>query len=303
MPASYVHQRIALDVYEQLNKPDSIHLPAYLAGAEGPDIFFFTLLASKKHTRPSEVGHLAHTTRVNDFLNALKKYADDHMEHAVLSSYYLGFLTHYAADTICHPFIHARAFDGEGRYSSFMHSSFEHKLETYFYRLRENSTGLPLHMRGFNELGPKERDAIAAMLYEAVRDTFSDVDLPYREIRNGIDQAAVFGRLLKSEGEKKNSLLFKIAYKTPIGTLARSHTMPLEIEEDDLTNRAHEVWHSPWQPDADRRESFEELYEAAVTRAEELVTAALDGHISDELLGDMSYDSGIRWTESEDMTK
>ena len=108
MPASYTHQCIARAAFQKTQCCIDPHPAAILAGAEGPDPLFFTLLYFGRGTSPSSMGHLLHEERSADFLTALLKGAG---QDRLLLSYALGFLTHYAGDTIFHPYIFTRSYD------------------------------------------------------------------------------------------------------------------------------------------------------------------------------------------------
>ena len=98
---------------------------ALLAGAEGPDPFFFSFRPGKPFA--PKVASLLHTQKTDDFLLAL---CDACAKDKLLRAYCCGFFSHYAADTTFHPFIYAHSLTPAGAYSGNAHCTLEHQLET-----------------------------------------------------------------------------------------------------------------------------------------------------------------------------
>lgn len=70
MPASYVHQSIAAHAADALHLfENSSERHALLAGAEGPDPFFFSFRPGKPFA--PKVASILHTQKTDDFLLAL----------------------------------------------------------------------------------------------------------------------------------------------------------------------------------------------------------------------------------------
>ncbi len=317
MPASYTHQCIARAAFQKTQCCIDPHPAAILAGAEGPDPLFFTLLYFGRGTSPSSMGHLLHEERSADFLTALLKGAG---QDRLLLSYALGFLTHYAGDTIFHPYIFTRSYDN-GRYSGNKHCKYEHILDTVLYRKSGHALGLPRQMAGFKRLSSEEKDAIASLLTETIAQVFPEKDLRYRAVRRSFDHAVFLCDFLRKAPLKKRSLFLKFFLKTPAAKLADSHVMPKDTlanilrpegyetslyHWESIDNAAHTPWFSCWEKDRERTESTGDLYRLAVARAGELIDAGADfakGALSEEdlrgILGDYSYNSGLSWQETD----
>ena len=78
--------------------------------------------------------------------------------------------------------------------------------------------------------------------------------------------------------------------------------MPAEPPTADIANDAHAPWASIWTPEEIRRDSFDDLFAASVSRSEELALSAnalMLGRGSYAALrslhGGLSYDSGLPW--------
>jgi len=296
MPASYVHQCVASDACNALSLYTQPRLrSAVLAGSEGPDPLFFSVLTPNV----PRVGSVLHTRRTDDFLLAL---ADACRRSELTRAYCCGFFTHYAADTTFHPFIYAHSLAPQGGYSSTAHCTLEHQLETLFFRRRGHASGLPVQMAGVAALSSAERSEIARALTSAIASVFPDDSLPYKRVRASFDDSVNLCTLLRSERGIKFHALGTLLRPLRMDAPLHAHMMPAQPPAHDIMNDAHNPWFSLWAPDIQRRESFDELYAAAVERAKTLVSAA-DGYMRGStsyatlraLHGGFSYDSGLPW--------
>ena len=302
MPASYVHQCVASQALNALSLcANDAQRFAALAGAEGPDPFFFSLAPNPGGPYPPKVGSILHTQKTDDFLLAL---AGACAGSDLLRAYCLGFFTHYATDTTFHPFVYAHSLTENG-YSGTEHCLLEHGLETLHYRRTGHHRGLPVQMNGFSSLSAAHKDEIARALAAALRNVFPEHALSIRRVRASFDDAVGLCRLLRSESGRKYRAFGGALTPFGLSKAVHAHMMPSEPPEADIANDAHAAWASPWQPGLTRHDSFDELFSAAVTRAKELVACAdgaMRGRVSQASLrsciGGFSYDSGLPWRET-----
>lgn len=301
MPASYVHQCVAHQACARLSlygeEPLSL---AVRAGAEGPDPMFFSLLPVPGGPPAPKVASLIHTQRTDEFLLAL---CDACKGSELLSAYCCGFFTHYATDTTFHPFVYAHSLTKDGSYSGTEHCLLEHQLETLHYRRQGHAKGLPVQFAGFAALSGADKDAIAQALAAAIARVFPDNALSVSRVRKSFDDAVGLCRMLRSEDGRKFRALGSALSPLRLDRALHAHMMPPEPPEADIANDAHAPWASLWTPDEIRTDSFSDLYEAAVSRAAQLVAAAhklMDGTGAyasvRALLGGLSYDSGLPWS-------
>lgn len=102
MAEAYTHLRIARAARGAFQLPGCEE--AYLLGANGPDPFFaYKILSKHKPVPLPEIGSRMHTERCGEFLTELLARS----ETPAQKSYALGFLTHYAADRVFHPYVAA----------------------------------------------------------------------------------------------------------------------------------------------------------------------------------------------------
>lgn len=124
MPAAYTHFSIAKVVLQRMPKElqKAVSFPEmYFFGAQGADFCFFY-----RAFRPSEInfGRFLHNRGSYEFFRTLLPCAG---REKALFSYALGYITHYAADCVFHPYVYHLS----GK-SPLKHSQAEGALDFYF---------------------------------------------------------------------------------------------------------------------------------------------------------------------------
>ena len=300
MPASYVHQCVASDACAALSRFDTPALrSAVLAGSEGPDPFFFSVIPTPGAPLVPKLGSILHTQKTDDFLLAL---ADACASSELTRAYCCGFFSHYAADTTFHPFVYAHSLSADGTYSSTAHCTLEHQLETLHYRRQGHASGLPLQMAGFARLRSGEKDEIARALCAAIDAVFPGESIGIFRVRCSFDDAVNLCHLLRSESGRKFRVLGAALKPFKLDAPLHAHMMPVAPPDADIMNDAHRPWASIWAPDQARCESFDDLFASAVSRSQALMALADDYMRSNAsyaslraLHGGFSYDSGLPW--------
>ena len=124
MPAAYTHHCIARETLSLL--PPTIqtklqpHLPLYFFGAQGADFcFFYPVLGGFSQN----FGSYLHRKGGFPAFAVCKTFSTQ----PPLFAYSLGFITHYAVDTVFHPFVYAKA-----EKSTLKHTRVENALDCYF---------------------------------------------------------------------------------------------------------------------------------------------------------------------------
>ena len=135
MPAATTHAEFAkrlLDVMPQELKASITSMPMYYLGSQGPDIFFFhkyMFLPGSLH----HIGSLMHNERPAETI----RYLTSHASSPALCSYVMGFITHYALDSSCHPIINAysrKIAEETGVPESEAHFVMEGEIDAWFLR-------------------------------------------------------------------------------------------------------------------------------------------------------------------------
>ena len=118
MPEGYTHLRCAWRAARAQKLTADLHREAFFAGANGPDMLFCYQVwkPAKKRAYPlPDLGERMHNENTGAFLRALL----DGAKTPVQRSYAAGFLCHYAADTVVHPYVvlvtsPGQAYEGPG---------------------------------------------------------------------------------------------------------------------------------------------------------------------------------------------
>ncbi|MBQ7487256.1 MAG: zinc dependent phospholipase C family protein [Clostridia bacterium] len=296
MPASYVHQSVALASLRQLGRSlDKPMLAACLAGSEGPDALFYGFYRGKPGLATT-AGIRMHRERTDTFLCTLMAQARSDLERA----YCMGFLTHYAADTIFHPYVYGHSLREDGSYSSNLHGIVEHAYEIVRYRRDGYPQGIPEQLAGLRMLSEEQRKACAHLCASAICRVYPDIQIDEATLLNVWNAGVHIAAFLHSG----KGIKYRFFGRLPLGLdmAVHAHMIPPDIPREDLWNDAHLPWASIFEPDRIRTESMDDLYLAATDRAAELIQAAA-GVWNNTLsmpdfaasLGGLSYNSGLPW--------
>ncbi len=109
MPNSLTHKYISDNILdaldEDLKRRILPHKDLFSLGAMGPDILMGLMLSSNKEKKT--LGDDLHEEHVFDSLFRAAEYlARNHKNDEATLAYYMGYLTHYAADTVVHPYVY-----------------------------------------------------------------------------------------------------------------------------------------------------------------------------------------------------
>lgn len=157
MPAAYTHHCLAREAY--LSSPEKIQelirndLPLYFFGAQGADFCFFYPSWKIGNKNVGSYLHRQGSFAALQLLKTLFFYDRQ------IFSYALGYLTHYAADSILHPYIYATA----GK-SVLQHARLENILDI---RLKKKAHSQTYDEYFRKKLTPKEQDTLF-LLYTAL---------------------------------------------------------------------------------------------------------------------------------------
>ncbi|MEG2930335.1 MAG: zinc dependent phospholipase C family protein [Ruthenibacterium sp.] len=164
MPGAYTHIRIARAAQR------AAHLAirsrsAFEMGANGPDVMFVAHVLPKRagYNLPQLASRL-HKEQCGAFLLALLQTA----KTPVQRSYALGFLMHYAADTVMHPYVHALCAQGGLFDRPSGHGFCEAALDTFFHTADTGKGAVPVDDAA-PALQKRELAEVCALLRRALR--------------------------------------------------------------------------------------------------------------------------------------
>ncbi len=142
MPEGYTHASLALRAAAAAGWSVTSRA-AFLAGANGPDMLYCFEAwkpSARRRYDLAAFGRRMHAERTGAFLRALRREAVT----AAQRDYFLGFLCHYAADTVVHPYVVAvtkccTPYGGRAG-----HGYFEAALDSFLHRKDTGRAGVPV---------------------------------------------------------------------------------------------------------------------------------------------------------------
>lgn len=179
MPEGYTHVRTAHLAAEAMHY--EIQCPeAFAAGANGPDSFFcFEVWRRAKNRRYDlpALGHRMHEERTGEFLWSLCRLAGTRSQ----KEYTLGFLCHYAADTVIHPFICAMCEPGMPYAGAGGHGYLEIALDSELHKEDTGDSCVP--PSDTSPLPPEDQlSEIALLLRQSLKEVYAlDIPVEYLE--------------------------------------------------------------------------------------------------------------------------
>ena len=241
MAGAYIHYSIAKAAFFHLPEREKSvikkHPTLYFFGAQGADFCFFYPVF-KSFSKVENFGRYLHKKGGYAALCVCKAFALDERLYA----YTLGYLTHYAADTVFHPFVYAQA----GK-SPLRHSRVEAALDSYFAAKQES---FPLFADYFGKQPTKDETDELFLLYAAISANagFPPLDKP------------AFLRAVR---------LFNAYLPLPNAVFGKQNKL-----RDRLVNIPREPWTHP-HTGVEYTDGAEELFTRTITQTKTLVSGFL----------------------------
>lgn len=290
MPEGYTHVKIGTMALKS-SQVKTGYLLAFGAGAQGPDPLFFVDVYKKKrvpdwHTFAGRM----HREKTGEFLLHLLENAQSPVEKA----YAMGFLTHYATDSLMHPYVEFLTQAPGGPYGfASGHGYYEIALDSW---LHQQDFGTPLVPRERSTPTPciEELREIARLFSDCVYLTYQ-IHLPQKTVISAFQTMRLVRRALVSRFGGRR-VLFSLAerlMKLEPGYI-QSHSTPAA----PLRPLPAE-WLNPFTGQT-RSGGARELLDEAIALGSDYLNAAAgywDGTLSLQdcagLLGSRSYESGL----------
>lgn len=237
MPEAYTHIRIARAALAQSGE----HAPstaAYEMGANGPDpLFAYRVLSAKRPWPLPELGGRMHDEQCGRFLRTMIFAASTPAQR----SYALGFLAHYAADSVMHPYV-AFQCGPQGQFNiPEGHGFCEVAMDSMFH---EQDCGSPAVPAGTAAPGlpPQELAEVTQMLHDAVAQVYR-MDIPHEALADSFHDFHALHRLFLSPYGGKRALVWAaerlVLHKPGYGL---SHMTPARRPADGFA----EHWENPY---------------------------------------------------------
>lgn len=295
MPEGYTHVRTAQKAAAALHY--KIQCPAaFAAGANGPDSLFCYEVWRKGKKRRYDLpalGSAMHEQRTGVFLQALCRRVKTRPQ----VEYALGFLCHYATDTIVHPFVAAMCEKGQPYAKKGGHGYLEIALDSTLHKEDTGSACVPAQDAAPLLAGVELAD-VCTLLQGALRDTYA-LDIPVEYLADAFYHTTKVRGLFTSRFGVRRAVYWLVEPLFGGRGFITGHVSPAKLRAD-----LPDAWVDPFTG-AENVGGLFALLPKAQKRSGTFMAAALSvwmGAITwqdfDSVIGAMSYSQGIATEES-----
>ena len=290
----------------------------YQLGLQGPDIFFYNL-PILRHRDYRNVGSYMHDHLVNAFFETCLREISEirskqQREQAI--SYYAGYLCHYIADSVCHPFVYGRIqneAESKGLGIHGLHAQLENDIDALLLRKFKKKKPSEFNQTATICLNGQELQVISRFLSRCINETYYPITEKNNfQVTDGMVYRSIYairfgGRILSDPAGKKQSTIRAVESVLFLGAVASKKLVTDQKPQNvrKILNMDHEVWVNPWDKRLASTESFVDLYHRTLQKCSyvyEQLNALLSGptplaetdwtRFLDEL-GNHSYHSGL----------
>ena len=322
MPGFTTHYIFGMKAYNDMPFTPLKHTIAkyrwlYQLGLQGPDMFFYNI-PILRHRDYRNVGSYMHEHKVNAFFECCLRRigtirSRQQQEEAI--SYLAGFMNHYIADSICHPYVYGRIgypVDAPTSMHHGMHAHLENELDAILLWKYKKKKPSEFNQTATICLNGQEIQFISHFLASCINETYYPIT--YRnnfQVTPAMVHRSIwalrFGcRTLSDKTGKKK---FGIAQVESI--FVNHPVASAKMVTDSVTdyrsscNLNHEAWGNPWDPTRVSTASFVDLFHETLDKCSR-VYALLNSAVTDNVpldkqdlspllteLGNESYHSGL----------
>lgn len=249
---------------ESLQQSIKKYPSSYYLGSQGPDIFFYYLPAFlNKETL--NLGLLLHKNNTQDYILSLLDYAKKLKgeNRDIALSYIMGHITHYALDSVAHPYIYYNSgFKQKGNiFKSIRHSLYHRKLETkidtvLLNNLTEDKPS-DKSLWEFFELSEKETLVISTIISRALNYTYGRY-VSQKKTASILKYVLLSTKYLQTPAGRKRKVLEFLDDLTIYDEMKNS--LIKDQGDIDILNLNEDFWHVPWDKELKKHSTFVELY-------------------------------------------
>ena len=322
MPGFTTHYIFGMKAYNDMPFTPLKHTIAkyrwlYQLGLQGPDMFFYNI-PILRHRDYRNVGSYMHEHKVNAFFECCLRRigtirSRQQQEEAI--SYLAGFINHYIADSICHPYVYGRIgypVDAPTSMHHGMHAHLENELDAILLWKYKKKKPSEFNQTATICLNGQEIQFISHFLASCINETYYPIT--YRnnfQVTPAMVHRSIWAlrcgcRTLSDKNGKKK---FGIAQVESI--FVNHPVASAKMVTDSVTdyrsscNLNHEAWGNPWDPTRVSTASFVDLFHETLDKCSR-VYALLNSAVTDNVpldkqdlspllteLGNESYHSGL----------
>ena len=302
MPSTITHAFIGIDTIDKLNKePRNIinsHINNFKVYCQNTDILYFYHIFLLLPNKTQEIGHQFHREHTYDVFKLL---IDDNKKNKNEELFTLlsGFLVHYQADTIMHPYVnHFSNNPSESKRFS-KHFEVETYLDNYFVHNRLNEDHKHYNNTSFvftyteEEIIKKELDKI----FETYFNFLNAGEKYYRALKE-MKFAYNYARYDKY-GIKR--IIYRIIDLNPFNiTRTKYLSYHFDLDNDEYyLNLNHQEWFNPDDKTITSTKSFLDLYQDVIDNSSDIINKLYDYIYEDKevdtkkLIKNLNYGNGL----------
>ena len=283
MPGFTTHYIFGMKAYNDMPNSQLKHIVAkyrwlYQLGLQGPDIFFYNI-PILRHQDYRNVGSHMHEHQVSQFFDCCLRHiglisSRQQKEEAV--AYLAGFINHYIADSICHPFIYGRIgydINEPSTKNHGLHAALENELDAILLWKYKKKKPSEFNQTASICLNGQELQFISHFLASCINETYYPIT--YRnnfQVTPAMVHRSVwairFGcrTLADKSGRKKNSIEFveSLFLKQPVAS-AKLVTDTISNYRNSC-NLDHQPWCNPWKRSLVSTASFVDLFHQTLAK-------------------------------------
>lgn len=290
MPESYTHIRIARHAL-RLAGLEAADNAAFVWGANGPDTLFCYRAWRSKKERGEDlptIGSRLHRENTGAFLLSLVQNAKTPSQ----KSYVLGYLTHYAADCVLHPYIFALTQEGQPFAKPGGHGYLEIGIDSLLHERDTGDAALPLAENTPLFTGEALAGA-SALLQKAIGDS-----LGLTVSREALADSFWHTRLLRHLFVSRHRVLYGVCWLVePLfgkRGLITGHITPAKLAHPLPDGWAHPVTNEAHTGGLDALlQQAEERASAYLLAAQSCWAGRLTSEELGQILGSACYDTGL----------
>lgn len=322
MPGFTTHYIFGMKAYNDMPFTPLKHIIAkyrwlYQLGLQGPDMFFYNI-PILRHRDYRNVGSYMHEHKAGAFFECCLRHIgtiESRQQQEEAISYLAGFINHYIADSICHPYVYGRIgyqVDNPTSKHHGMHAQLENDLDAILLWKYKKKKPSEFNQTATICLNGQEIQFISHFLASCINETYYPIT--YRnnfQITPAMVHRSIwalrFGcRTLSDKTGKKK---FGIAQ---VESIFINHPVAsAKMVTDSVTdyrnscNLSHEPWVNPWDKSLVSTASFIDLFHETLDKCSKVYTLLNDA-VADVMpldrqdlslllkeLGSSSYHSGL----------
>ena len=322
MPGFTTHYIFGMKAYNDMPFTPLKHTIAkyrwlYQLGLQGPDMFFYNI-PILRHRDYRNVGSYMHEHKVNAFFECCLRRigtirSRQQQEEAI--SYLAGFMNHYIADSICHPYVYGRIgypVDAPTSMHHGMHAHLENELDAILLWKYKKKKPSEFKQTATICLNGQEIQFISHFLASCINETYYPIT--YRnnfQVTPAMVHRSIWALRFgcRTVSDKFGKKKFGIAQVESI--FVNHPVASAKMVTDSVTdyrsscNLNHEAWSNPWDPTRVSTASFVDLFHETLDKCSR-VYALLNSAVTDNMpldkqdlspllaeLGNESYHSGL----------